>query len=255
MPIHIRQTLFVFTAIMLGMGFFYVRQSDDLTVRLSRDFGYSSGSGQIEGRFSIKASSPSELSKVIFFIDDQVMAELNAPPFKYQFQTSSYPLGVHTLSASATTADGESIQSNEIKVEFVPAGEGMQSAGKIIGIVFGFLIIAGLISFGITMLTGRKLKSLPAGAPRSYGTFGGTICPKCQRPFGMHIFGLNLLVGKFDRCPYCGKWSLVYRASSVDLRAAELAELQEEGTIQQSEGEDEAERLRKDLEGSRYQDL
>jgi hypothetical protein len=251
---NIHQILFAVISIFLLASNFRTQGNDDLKVHLSRDFGYSSGTGQIEGRFSIKASGPADLSKVTFLIDDQLMAEVTTSPFKYQFSTSNYPLGTHVLSAKGVTSTGENLQSNEIKVEFVPAGEGMQAAGKIIGIVFGFLFLAAIVSIGITMLTNRKMKALPAGAPRSYGVFGGTVCPKCHRPFGIHILGLNLLVGKLDRCPYCGKWSLVNRASSEALRAAELAELEPAMKTQQIEVSEE-ERLRKEIESSRYQDL
>jgi hypothetical protein len=64
-----------------------------------------------------------------------------------------------------------------------------------------------------------------------------------------------MVIGKFDRCPYCGKWSLVRRASQAQLQEAEAAELREAGegiTLPEASPE---EKLRKDMENSRYQDL
>jgi len=64
-----------------------------------------------------------------------------------------------------------------------------------------------------------------------------------------------MLVGKYDRCPYCGKWSLVRHASIETLRAAEAAELAEaRGTVEFST-ETQEEELRKQLDDSRYRDL
>ena len=42
---------------------------DELLLSLSRDFGYSSGTGRIQGTFSMKASGPEDLERVVFYID------------------------------------------------------------------------------------------------------------------------------------------------------------------------------------------
>jgi len=65
---------------------------------------------------------------------------------------------------------------------------------------------------------------------------------------------MNLLVGRLDRCPYCGRWSLVRHRSLAELRAAELAELENAQTDTQLSAVGEEERLRKDLEDSRFHD-
>jgi ribosomal protein L32 len=53
---------------------------------------------------------------------------------------------------------------------------------------------------------------------------GGTVCPKCGRPFPRHLFGIKLIVGRLDRCDNCGKWVMTNRATPAALRAAEEAE-------------------------------
>ncbi len=69
----------------------------------------------------------------------------------------------------------------------------------------------------------------------------------------MHVWGLNLVVGKLDRCPHCGKWSLVQRVPQALLHEEEAAEL---AADRLSAVVDSAEdRLHRDLEDSRYQDL
>jgi Ribonuclease G/E len=65
----------------------------------------------------------------------------------------------------------------------------------------------------------------------------------------MHIYGMNLLTSKLDRCPYCGKWSVVRHQSLEALRAAEQAEL--EGEKAQVPEETEEEKLKRELDDSK----
>jgi Bacterial Ig domain len=232
-----------------------IAQSEDLVLRVSRDFGYSSGTGQIQGTFSMSATGPADLARVVFLIDNQPLGEATQAPFKIRFNTGDYPLGIHTLSAQGYTTDGRELTSNEYRQEFVTPQAGWQGAGKIAIPIITIVILVMLFSYVLPMVTSRgKLASLPLGASRNYGAFGGGICPKCGRPFGLHLYGLNLLTGKFDRCPYCGKWSVVKRASQQQLQQAELAELvtAENGAAISEISEDEE--LRKQLDDSRFQD-
>ena len=231
-------------------------EEEQLSLRLSRDFGYSSGSGDIQGTFSMRVSGPDDLVRVVFYIDDQVLGEITESPFRMRFSTDDFPTGIHRLSAVGYTFSGKEYHSNVIQAEFVTAQQGWQQALKFILPLLGFIAIAVLISLLFPMLISRgKTTNLPPGAARNYGISGGAICPKCQRPFGMHLYGLNLLVGKYDRCPYCGKWSLVRAAGSTQLAAAEAAEIEAATQTDQASPVREAERLEHDLTDSRYQDL
>lgn len=233
-------------------------QSEDgeLTLRLSRDFGYSSGSGDIQGTFSMRASGPEDLARVAFFIDDQMLGEIAEPPFRLRFSTDDFPPGIHRMVAVGYTSSGEELRSNEIQAEFVTAEQGWQQTLKFILPLFGFIALAVLISLAVPMFFSRgRTSSLPPGATRNYGILGGAICPKCQRPFGMHIYGLNLLVGKYDRCPYCGRWSLVRQASPAQLAAAQAAEIEAVQRTDRVSPVSEAEQLERDLSDSKYQDL
>lgn len=232
-----------------------------LTLSLRKDFGYSSFGDDIQGLFTVKAKGPDDLARVVFYIDGQEMGEVDSAPFNLQFDTGSYPLGKHTISGVGFTNTGQELFSNELIREFVSPNAGVSGAMNIILPVLGVMILAGSIAWGIpTLLSRGKTENLPPGATRSYGLLGGTICPKCSRPFAMHVYGLNMIVGKFDRCSYCGKWSLVTRYSSEALQAAEAAEL-EHARRDAQEAEQaipetsEEEKLRKDLDNSRYQDL
>jgi ribosomal protein L32 len=225
-----------------------------LSLSLSKDFGYSGFAGDIQGAFSMRVKDPENLARVVFFIDGQPIGEVSSPPFRLQFDTGSYALGKHTLSATGYTSDGQELQSEVLTREFVAASAGAATVGKIIFPILGVVAGAALLAYLIPALLGRgKTKTLAPGATRSYAPLGGAVCPSCGRPFAIHIYGLNLLVGKLDRCPYCGKWSLVHRAGPAELRAAEQAEIElseEAGpTVPEASAE---EKLRRDLENSKY---
>ena len=228
-------------------------QVDQLEIRMKRNWGFSSGTGRIQGTFTILASGPEDLSRVVFYLDDQILGELNQAPFDFRFITDDYPLGPHQISAVGYTASNNELVSNVVQVEFVAAIEGWQAAGNII--VPLVVIILGAVGLAIIVpliFTRGKKEQLPPGAPRSYGYYGGAVCPKCSRPFSRHIYGLNLGLHKYDRCPYCGKWSLVRRASPEELSAAEAAEVTatQDGVFQPQTSE--KDKLRRDIEESRF---
>lgn len=232
-----------------------VAQSEDgFTIRMRRDFGYSSGTGDIQGLFSITAEGPGNLERVVFLVDDQQIGEDGEAPFKVQFSTDSYSIGKHTIHAVGYTANGVELASNEFRVNFVPAGEGAKAA---VSIVVGLLgLIGGVmaLSFIVTMTSTRRKGSLPLGAERNYGWKGGAICKNCQRPFAFHFFAFNLLTNRFDFCPHCGKWQLAHRSSLEALRQAEVAELEAAQGSEQIQGLSDEEKLRRDLDASRYQE-
>lgn len=228
----------------------FAQDETELRLTLRRDFGYASGSGDIQGAFTVKASGPQDLQRVVFYLDEQMLGEAPQPPFELRFHTESYPLGDHSLSAVGFTASGREVRSNPVRLRFVSAEEGFQTGMRIVlpllGIVFGMVVLSFVVSFA----SAGKLKNLPLGAPRQYGSAGGAICPRCGRPFSRHFLSPNLLLGKLERCPFCGKWSILAAQPLPVLRAAEAAELQSAGdTVPQ---ETEEERQRKALEQSRY---
>lgn len=222
---------------------------------LTRDFGYGNG-GQIRGAFSARVSGPDGYTKVVYTIDGQVMAELISAPFTLQFNTSSYPAGVHELAARVTGADGKEYTTPARTVQFVTQEE--QNAGMqkilvpMLGLIFGVLL---LVVLGQTLLFRRRKQDTPLGAERNYSISGGAICPKCHRPTPLHLMGMNLGLGKFDYCENCGKWSLMRRVPLEILRAAEITEKVQASKDEAlpSTGEPtEEEKLRELIEKSKY---
>ena len=230
----------------------------ELQIDLRRDFGYSSGTGKIQGTFTISANGPTDLKRVIFYLDGQPMGEVQQAPFSLRFSTDSYSLGEHTFSALGYTSSEGVCESNSIVAVFVTANEGWEAGLKILApmlsLVFGVILLMIVGTIFSSGLTGKQLKDLPPGAERKYGLAGGAICPRCRRPFTRHLFAPNLLVGKLERCPYCGKVGVLAARSMTELRAAEAAEVSAAAAAP-SNGASPDENLRKELDDSRYQDL
>ncbi|OGO66163.1 MAG: hypothetical protein A2029_06340 [Chloroflexi bacterium RBG_19FT_COMBO_47_9] len=245
--------LCVFIALNVRLAF--AQSADQLELGLSRDFGYGGFGNDIQGLFSVKIKNPPDnLTRVEFFLDSTSMGEVTTPPFSLQFNTDSYPLGEHTLSAVGYTSDGKKIDSNKIQAQFVPASSSTQAIVKVVLPLFGLILLIGLISIFFPLVLNKgKMSSLPLGSKRNYGIGGGVICPKCSRPFPLRLWWINLGLSKIDRCPYCGKWSFVRPRSLTDLRDAEAAELSQAQPETSIAGETEAEKLKKELDDSRYQ--
>jgi hypothetical protein len=227
-------------------------QDENLNLELARDWGYEGFSGDIQGTFTLKCSGPSNLTRVEFYIDGKKMGEATSTPFTLQFLTDNYPVGVHVLNSIGTTADGKQVRSQDITANFVSAAASskflLTITVPILVIVFGAVILSAVIP----MITGRKQIKLPAGTQRNY-RFGGGICPKCGRPFAFQPLGLKLPFIRYERCPYCGKFSLVKYTSMENLRAAEQAELEaEKPQVPEVPEED---KLKQELDDSKYQSL
>jgi hypothetical protein len=249
---NISSLLLIITFISLSSVRSVAVQEEELSLRLSRDFGYGGFNNDIQGLFSMKVSGPEDLTRVVFFIDTNAIGEVTTSPFNLQFTTDDYTLGLHNLHATGYSSSGKEYYSNVISCNFVTASEGTRAGLRIavptLAIVFGAI----LLSFLVPILTGRgKNNKFPFGSERNY-RFGGGICPKCKRPFALPLFSMNLGLSKLANCPYCGKWSVVSMQSIQNLRAAEREEL-EWGRAEIPE-ESKEEKLRKELDDSKYQD-
>lgn len=223
-------------------------QSNDLSLRLSRDFGASTGAG-IRGTFSYRVDAPETVVAVQFLLDGELIAEDTEAPFRYQFQTQNFEVGRHTLQAIGITEDGTTLESNVLTRTFVSQSDSLSS---ILWLVIPLLIL----SLGGRWLTGRIAKrNKKEDVERNYpihGMLGGTICPNCQRPFAFHIWSFNFVAFRLDRCPHCGKWSRLHRMDSSILEAAyENAENLPPITPDHSDDTDD---LDKRLDDSRFTD-
>jgi hypothetical protein len=235
---------------LVGVGTAVAQTNNELDLGLSRDFGTGIGNN-IQGTFSFRVSGPDDLTNITFYIDDQIVGEDSEAPFRLQFKTDDYPLGVHTLHATGLSQDGRELTSNSLTRNFI---SGSAAGRTTLYIIIPIIIIAIGGRFLSSWIANRGRKSAGQSDINVHGPFGGTICPKCNNPFARHVWGLNLIVGKYDRCPHCGKWSLVRAVHPAVLDAAVEARQQAEATQNQTKPDDinDENRWRKRLDDSKF---
>jgi hypothetical protein len=220
-----------------------------LTLKLNRDMGYGGFSGDIQGTFSLIAEGPDDLTQVKFYLDDALLGIVEEPPYRIQFHTGSFDPGVHTMTAIGVLGNGEELHSQEIVRMFLSAEEANNST---LGIVVPMLAVIGVIALlavAIPLVMGRKGKQYAIG---QYSLAGGAVCRHCQMPFSRHMMSPNLVTGKLERCPHCGKLQLARRASPAELAAAEARLHTDNLEGQQEAVQSEEEKLRQMLEDSRF---
>ncbi len=221
---------------------------------INRDFGYGAGAS-IKGLFSLTVVGPEGIASVVYYLDDQVMATVTESPFKFQFNTTQYAYGWHDLTAVVTNTAGEVFTTPARHMNFVTAEE--ESAGMqkviipILGLTVGVMLLVSGIQFAV--MRKRNPGGVEPGTERSYGFAGGSICRKCGRPTPRHMWGMNLGIGKLDRCENCGKWSIMQAAPLDILRAAEIAEKDALKTHTPVKEKTEEEKLRDLIDKSKYE--
>src|SRR5258707_14675391 len=98
-------------------------QTGELQLFLRRNFGYGGGD-QIQGSFSMEATGPADLASVTFKVDETVVGTVTSAPFKVSFNTDTYGLGWHTLTAAGQTSIGRLLAAARRRFEFVSATPG-----------------------------------------------------------------------------------------------------------------------------------
>jgi hypothetical protein len=218
MQIHHRTILLIILALLFApVGVFAQSDDETLTLRIRRDFGYGGGS-RIQGNFSMRAQGPEGLVEVEFLIDDTTVMLDHEAPFRFDFRTADFEPGVHTLAAVGRLVNGRLLSSNSYTYEFITAAQAKTATLRLIVpilVIVGGLSVVGIL---IPVLLGGKKGSFKLG---EYGAAGGAICPRCTFPYSRLFFSPNLIFGKLGRCPHCGKWAVVRRATTNDLQDAE----------------------------------
>jgi hypothetical protein len=225
----------------------WAQEAPELSLSLAKDFGFNLGSS-IQGTFSYRVSGPDDLARVVFLMDGESIGEDNEAPFRLQFKTDNFTLGVHAMSVVGYTVDGRTLQSNTIQRQFI---SGSDSNRTLYWVIIPIIVLA----LGGRLLSSRIANrgSKQTGQPAVNGPFGGTLCPKCGRPFAMHIWGFNVVMGKYDRCPHCGKWSLVRRVHP-DILAGAVEAFAEDKEQEATPPADDPQSLSKRLDESRFED-
>jgi len=237
--------------VLFGMPVMACAQGEDesLGVLLRKSFGFAAGA-RIQGRFKLTARGPDDLVRVEFFVDDERIQSVAQPPFEISFHTAEYSPGQHTIQAIGYTQAGGTLSSPEYTYQFLSADEAQSSALRIVGPLLIAVALLSILAGVIPTLLGRGKNTFELGV---YGAAGGAICPRCRLPYSRHYFSPNLLVGKLERCPHCGKWAIVRAAYGPQLQMAE-----DRYQVEQAQGgmqveEEEEGRLRRMIDDSRFE--
>ena len=245
--------LILIIALLFPTSVFAQEAEPVLELKLIRLFGYGGFFGDIQGDFKITVKAPDsvELVEVPFYIDDTMIGSATED-FEVNFNTDDFEPGLHEIYAVGFLADGTEIESIRFTREFLSGEEGM---GKALDIVVPILVVVAafaLLGTVVPALMGKKGKQRPIG---EYSvSAGGAVCPRCKMPYSRHTFSPNIVMGKLERCPHCGKWAIVRRATPTELAEAEerLRADSQEGVKDFTPDEDEA--LRRALDESQYDD-
>lgn len=219
-----------------------------LAFRLNKIFGYALGS-DIQGSFNVSVQDDEELTQITLYIDGQQVGLDDEAPFRIPFSTSDFSPGDHSIQVRGSTPDGEEIISQTLVVTFLSSEQARTQTVDFIVPLLAVVLAVMVLSSVIPAFLGRGRRARRLG---EYGPAGGTVCSRCRLPFSRNVFSVNLLVGKLERCPHCGKWGLMRRASIADLQAAETryaATLSDRAAQQ----EDEQAHLRRMIDESRYE--
>ncbi len=222
-----------------------IAQEEALSLRLRRTFGYSGG-GDIQGSFLLIAEGTEDLEQVTFYVDEVILDVVEAPPFQARLHTGDFAQGPHRLWAEGRGATGRTLHSNTIHADFVSSSASWQAAA---GMLVPVVAIVGAVMLGGAALMAVTSRSYRPGI---YGRAGGAICRHCRLPMARHVLAPNLVRGKLERCPHCGKWSLAARATAAELAQAEARLTAEAEPLAPEISEQE--RLRRQLDDSRFVD-
>ena len=228
---------------LFGLSFtsVFAQGSSHFGLRLRRDWGYGSGA-DIQGQVTLSLTGETgEVSRVVFSMDDAIIADLSEAPFSFSFSTDDYPSGLRRMSAKVFTSDGVSQDAEPITYNFLSKDAANSATTKVIGLV----VVIILVSMGLTVFISSKNK----GSETANGGINGlAVCQRCGKTFPRSILGLNVVVGKFERCPHCGKWQLTRRASPLEIQLADSRNKPKTETLPEAKAE------KDELEDSKFFD-
>jgi hypothetical protein len=104
-----KKTFIILTLIALAAlpALYTATAEPTITLSLYKNNGY--GMGQdMAGQWTLNAETSSDVIQVEFYIDDHLQTVDNTAPFSWQFNTSNFTTGTHTLKAIAHNAEAES---------------------------------------------------------------------------------------------------------------------------------------------------
>ncbi len=222
-------------------------QDEGLEIVLDRSFGYQAGN-TIQGTFRVRLRAGPSVEQAWLYLDGEEMAHWRQAPFEMTLSTSAYAPGTHVMSAKGVTRAGDEVTAPSLSLRFLSAEQAFSSAGHIV-IPLLVLVLAFTAAWVLlpTLIAGRRRGFRPG----EYGAAGGAVCRRCALPFSRRWLAPNLLIGRLEPCPHCGRWAVVAAAGQEELRAAE-ERWAADGHAGQLDTEDSQARMRRDIEDTRF---
>jgi len=223
--------ILMFLAAFLMGSLFVARVSAQPTISLSiyRDDGYSLGS-DINGQFTVTAQVSSGVVRVEFYLNGTLQQSDTSSPFTWAFNTNSYPLGHVNITAVAYDSSGQQ-ETAFLNLNLVetPAWA---------NILLVLVIVVSIVVVAISLW--YKMR-------RNSGKSKLVKCPSCGYVYtpssGMSL--VHVGSSQLRKCPKCGKTFF----------GGNLKETPEtEETRPTSDTLTEDERLKRDIEKSKYED-
>jgi len=231
--------------ILLGLfthGVYAQTEEAQWQLRLRRDWGYGMGS-DIQGQLTLSLQGDtSQVEQVTFYFNGVKAFEQTEAPFRFSFNTNQFPAVINTMRADVLTRDGKLYTTLPLSYNFLSSKDANKNTGLLVGGIIGVALLITALSFVITSRGQGK-------DGKTGGMFGLAICKECGQTFPRSIFGMNIVVGKYERCPHCGKWQVTVPASEAEIAEANWASQPEPVSISESSHE------RDELEESRFIDL
>jgi NADH:ubiquinone oxidoreductase subunit K len=139
----------VFTVLTLLCGAATAQAAPTLSLNWYKNNGYGMGN-DIGGQWTITAVTSADVSRVEFYLDNQLQQNSTQAPFKWAFNTADYSLGAHTVKAVAYAAEGQTgtVQADRNFVEY--------SAENVFGVVIGVFVAVIAIALVVAVYRIKK---------------------------------------------------------------------------------------------------
>jgi hypothetical protein len=98
-------------------GLSRIEAKPTLSVRLYRDNAYGFGN-DISGLLTVRTEVSADVTRVEFYLDNLLQANVTTSPFNWSFDTNNYTVGLHTIRVVAYDALGDEA-SAEIQRNFI----------------------------------------------------------------------------------------------------------------------------------------
>jgi Bacterial Ig domain len=140
-------TVFVILTALCGAA--VAQASPTVSLQWYKNNGYGLGT-DIGGQWTITADTSSDVTRVEFYLDNQLQQNSTQAPFQWAFNTADYSLGAHTIKTVAynTQEQTATAEANRNFVEY--------SATNIFGLIIGVTVAVIVIAVAVAVYRIKK---------------------------------------------------------------------------------------------------